>query len=572
MHQGRFFQVDQSTRTGEGLFVFRYMPVESKQNEAIRKFDSPKYPLYLILNEHAVEFYFHHGLSDERGKTKEHGNVKILELPLSDNLRVIDNLSTRLYDIYTETLQIDDWISLEDVSGGLTTYSSLGCLPSKTSKPGLDLHRLVLDFLFDMEHSRVFKASPLYDVVERKLHENFVLNAIASKASYYYERAMFLQTFDNTEVNKLYAQKLQSAEIQWLDVLQTPESDIWMKGTKWFFTAEEEYESVFLPTRRFTWKRVVIRDDFDRRRWESLLVSMKCDTDGAKIFRHSIRWFLRRYAMFTGLRIAVGSHHANKLLLSILVLIFCIGFPQFQISQERMGELTPIAELSYYIIGFVLFLIFSILIVFRKLFFAIAAFMLPRLLMAASSAWLLFITTEELWKTSFDMRLGDSNWIYWLLVPTILFMTIEIKNIAPSLKGYQILSRVFQISLLGFFYTLLIGVFLTSNTGEKMLSRSGTLDKFHSEKSNLRSPVFKPDPVVCCHGTQYQKLANWTYNWSGNTKQRLLERIIFTSPIGNKSYKLRILPGMIFYRTIFALFIGLFIQLIFEDKPITEPL
>lgn len=50
------------------------------------------------------------------------------------------------------------------------------------------VRKLFLDFLFDLEHSDVFENIALYDDIYIKLHKNFLFNAIANKAEYYYQR------------------------------------------------------------------------------------------------------------------------------------------------------------------------------------------------------------------------------------------------------------------------------------------------------------------------------------------------------------------------------------------------
>ncbi|MDZ7721649.1 MAG: hypothetical protein U5R06_02185 [candidate division KSB1 bacterium] len=49
-------------------------------------------------------------------------------------------------------------------------------------------------------------------------------------------------------------------------------------------------------------------------------------------------------------------------------------------------------------------------------------------------------------------------------------------------------------------------------------------------------------------------------------------RIAMRVPFSKKGWSLYVFPGMLLFRAIFALFVGMFIELIFEDKPITEPL
>ena len=52
-----------------------------------------------------------------------------------------------------------------------------------------------------------------------------------------------------------------------------------------------------------------------------------------------------------------------------------------------------------------------------------------------------------------------------------------------------------------------------------------------------------------------------------------MQKLTFPMPLfGKRSLSLIIFPGMLLYQAIYTLFIGIFIQLVFEEKPITETL
>ena len=61
------------------------------------------------------------------------------------------------------------------------------------------LRKLLLDFMFDLEHTDVFKNAANYEEFAIKLRGNFFFVALMSKANFYYYRAVLQE-----ELNKIW--------------------------------------------------------------------------------------------------------------------------------------------------------------------------------------------------------------------------------------------------------------------------------------------------------------------------------------------------------------------------------
>ena len=86
---------------------------------------------------------------------------------------------------------------------------------------------------------------------------------------------------------------------------------------------------------------------------------------------------------------------------------------------------------------------------------------MPRLIMAISSAWLIFVIIEEMLKVSFDINIFDSdnNKLIFLLIPVILFMAMEIRNLARDISTWKVIWRVSLILAISIFYSIIAGLF-----------------------------------------------------------------------------------------------------------------
>ena len=210
MNYGRFFALDlDASDISHGIAVFNYHEVQNlnRNNWCKEIHDTPQYPIYLQFTPEGVSFYLHY--VKELGENQvAHQDSLILSLSLSSDLDVKDNLTEAINRIYDTVFPLNlsnnpiYEVIQESVSKptGLVCYSSLNifnkgekqsCGKGTDKKEPFNHHfvrKLFLDFLYDLEHSDVFENTALYDDIYIKLHKNFLFNAIANKAEYYYQR------------------------------------------------------------------------------------------------------------------------------------------------------------------------------------------------------------------------------------------------------------------------------------------------------------------------------------------------------------------------------------------------
>lgn len=210
MNYGRFFALDlDASDISHGIAVFNYHEVQNRNRNTWCKeiHDTPQYPIYLQFTSEGVSFYLHY--VKELGESPvAHQDSLILSLSLSSDLDVKDNLTEAINRIYDTVFPLNLTnnpiyeVIQESVSKptGFVCYSSLNIFnkgEKRSRGKGTDkeepfnhhfVRKLFLDFLYDLEHSDVFENIALYDDIYIKLHKNFLFNAIANKAEYYYQR------------------------------------------------------------------------------------------------------------------------------------------------------------------------------------------------------------------------------------------------------------------------------------------------------------------------------------------------------------------------------------------------
>lgn len=623
MRKGYFFSIDENANYENGDILFRYNCIRPR-NDSEREIP----PIYVVLQPYKIEFYAHYTKSQK--DNEQHVNISILKLPLSENLAVIDNLSMKLKELYNREISIDGYTHNCSPGKSVKTYSDL-MLDKLAGDNKIQLSRLLLDFLFDLEHGNIFQYSPIYELVEVKLKENIIFSAIAAKANYKYLRAKVFDYKKTSEEAQFYIHELIDAEKQWLNIIRNAEAYNNLSNNKWFETLEDEYNDVLFSK------------EFPRSYWINLYTHKEQnDENNLNILKESSRWYLRRYNLkrgFFSLFAYKDQKYTPYIALSFILIITAIILSL--ISPEPPNIISIAVYLGLGLIPAIILFLIS----YHRLLLPFASALLPRLLMAITSAWIIFETTEEIVKSSFDLTLSFNHW--WVLlffIPIFLFIGLEIKNLGPDLLSSDILKRSVYIITLGFLYSFLVGIFFMNTVQGDILERSGYLDEFllnEMENENFKvdkkliaaaifnldddddriehfkgydmDDIIKAETVVQKFGEKekvsYSSLIHKKLKYlslvltkhgslidtncykilKGETKIPLYKNLdlVTYKNLFNVESKLKyhvplafiskdcvidIFPGLLLIRTFFALFIGIFIQLIFEDKPITEPL
>lgn len=207
-----------------------------------------------------------------KGLNESLNNAYDTEFPLKareNKCVVINTVDDELLDIIKNSFDLQDC----SVSG----YSSLECFEPETKddydknkddSPHL-LRKIVLDFLFDYEFSNVFKNIAFYDELSAKLKENFLFNALMCKTRYYYyrtelskreavERCLFVgegkKEMEKCDRDlKFFFEQYAKAEYDWVGCILDDRAMQVFHESPWFEEAHKELEQVYFANRQDKW-------------------------------------------------------------------------------------------------------------------------------------------------------------------------------------------------------------------------------------------------------------------------------------------------------------------------------
>lgn len=167
---------------------------------------APEYPVYVAISPHSVYFKVHIAEGDL------HGHFDLFTIPLDKGMITDSNFTEMLRKAYITQisssrseneimkflyrhLEQDSEEKQEpgksDMEKKYITYSTLDVFNRERENTNYYLLRkLILDFLYDLDHTSVFSLSPYSNALLSKLCENHLFNAILRKARYYYYRQL----------------------------------------------------------------------------------------------------------------------------------------------------------------------------------------------------------------------------------------------------------------------------------------------------------------------------------------------------------------------------------------------
>lgn len=299
MNYGRFFEFDfESSYLQKGIAVFNYRWL--KRQDGSDK-NTPRYPVYLTFTPESFSFNLHY-LKEKKDKEGEksqgmelsHYHNTIIEVRLAPNVDEAKGLTESLNNAYDAQFPL----KTKDNGGGITTvdddllevvknsfdaqdclvggYSQLDCFEpeakvdydlTQKSTPHL-LRKIILDFLFDLEFSNVFKNIAFYDDLAAKLKEDFFFNALLNKARYYYYRTELnakeavercLQKGEDVakcdQGLKFFFEQYAKAERAWVSSIVDSRAMKTFHESPWFDEAYQELEQVYFASRAGRWRK-----------------------------------------------------------------------------------------------------------------------------------------------------------------------------------------------------------------------------------------------------------------------------------------------------------------------------
>lgn len=546
MNYGRYFSLDvNASQLVKGIAVFNYRGVKNRSVKITNDNCREKYPIYVTFSQEGVSFYIHNieeNRSEEIDLTTQHTNSLILFLPISLNLDIKDSLTQNIINIFynkfpynsTENRLYDyaaSSLKNSELDGKGITYSSLEIFgivydkPQEIERPPIVgmLRKLFLDFLYDIEHTNVFKNAYNSEAIYIALNENFLFKAIRNKAEYYYQRKMvsvprdgYETAFDVAEKEVFMADSYVDAEKRWVETIADPRSESTFHVAEgWFLSAEKEMNAVYESDILSFYKKgksVEPKGNYKTFRCADFVKSIKYSKSEETVsieynkkcledFKDTIvdtakkasKWYIHKYSFSGTLRIWYGKSYWAKTIIfvtAIVILLLSIAVPSW------MGLSNSDLTLP---IGTVLFLslwrIISLCSDRLKQVGSISLLM-PRLFAAITTAWFTLAIGEDVFKGFFD-----TTYSYLasgaLFIITFFFVAYEIGKINPFISIPRIIGRSLALIGVAFIYSFIAGLLVVHFFGSKYLERSDYMDEFYTNKVFTEKPdyVIIPDSI-----------------------------------------------------------------------------
>lgn len=610
MNYGRFFEYDfESSCLEKGISVFNYRWLEHSMPDDGNR--TPHHPIYLSFTPDSISFNLHYiEESKKLGESplRKHFHDTIVKLYLSSGKDTADKLTEILNDIYRATfpVNIENQLitniknSFDAYNYGKEGFVNFNCFEPESkdvyennsaNKNKHFLRKVFLDFLYDFELTDVFKNIPFYDRVSAKLRESFLFKALMNKTRYYYyrtvlsEREVIIPCTDDKDENnesteeterrmRTFAELYAKYEQDWVNSILDKRAMKLFHESPWFEESNVELEQVYWSRRKSKWdtakrnglsviKNVEEIDEVPelnkkarsaRNRIKYLhkigadkdsfsltvedvieLIKMSPCNPESKTFEHAktchesitetaAKWEIVHYH-FLGLLKMWSGNITNlwwSLVLSLsLLLLVVLGL--WGITREEY-KTKDVEFLCFVIMWYITIWGYRY---FMRSFFrhtwgsGFWGLQMPHLLAAVITAWFTMSMTDVLFKY-FAIVHSPINWsaIAILILSTLLFVWYESRQLNPYDKRiYSLFSSLFLIGI-AYFYSVVVGLMVFKFFGEPMI------DYINAESHHC----------VCTSCTCIYK---YRYHF-------------------------------IFQFSSFATFIGIFLQLMFRGRPVTD--
>lgn len=196
--------------------------------------------------------------------------------------------------------------------------------------------------------------------------------------------------------------------------------------------------------------------------------------------------------------------------------------------------------------------------------------LLPRLIAAICTAWFTIALSEDLYRAFFDQGCSPVT-IILLGMVVFVFVYYEINKVVPYKSAFLKCSRAIGLMIISYTISFVIGLLLINFTGELFLERCGFISDYYNDYVLLNSSYTDCSHIDSLSAQNVlDSLKNTVLNGHAHPSIIEFEFIHKNISILDKGYAVFILRDFLIQFAFIAMFIGIFIQMIFEEKNITE--
>ncbi len=426
----------------------------------------------------------------------------------------------------------------------------------------INFRKILLDFLYELDYTNTFEDTNFFKL-QPALQNNTLLDALSRKCRYL-DELYKLRGYRRRKANETLPKKFRDAEKAWLKILCFNKTylNVFISADSIFDNVEKELESVLFRS----------RIGFRRQKRSKLFRK-----EDSSLRNQSATFFLRRYSLYNAFRTLL--HPAYLIALTLLFFLIPFGDLFLDKFAPAWSGLSSIGLPLLMLLGMILYYGIAGINLFKLL--------LPRLFLGIMLGWSVFWSTEEVWKSAL---IANANKIIvvngFLLTIICLYIFTDIRNKLIRVNEVAVLRRTALLLMFAMLISFVQGFYVIQFKAKAILENSSFLEKINPE-------IFQPGVGDAINKT-YQKenppgldKVLGSFNKDGRASSNVNDSAsysLYNGLLGSKlenfktikilfgKYNLRYIWSVLLSQFIMSILIGIVLQLLWEDRPITEPL
>lgn len=406
----------------------------------------------------------------------------------------------------------------------------------------INFSKILLDFLFEMDFSNTFEDRN-YLRLQPVLQNNLLLSSFAKKCRFLFELD---KTTQQNSTDRSLPKPFKDAEKAWLDVCRLDTyRPVFESPHSLFDDPETEVEKTILRARIGKGGRTRL--------------SFLTRKEDAQIRNDLCTFFMRKYCIWTAFRTVLPMWMPPWAVVVFPVVLLLIPFGDYLFSSDYI----PVGTFS---IGIPVLMVAITLIYKWKRGVNLFRLLLPRLFLGIMLGWAIFWSSEELWKRALSSNLkGIILLDLFLLTVIVFYVFTDIDNHLYRRPASDVLWKTCNLTGMALLISLLLGFYVIQFHAVPMIENSG----FLGNSRLYEGAPFQEAPCLDQFFAAPNLKPDIKEIWPGRLNYRKLP-IQFPPFLQDAS--LRYIWSILLMQSVVAILVGLVLQLIWEDRPITEPL
>jgi hypothetical protein len=393
----------------------------------------------------------------------------------------------------------------------------------------INFRRILLDFLYELENTNTFEDENFFKL-QPALQNNKTLDALSRKCRYL-DELYKLRNYKRTGPDKKLPKKFRNAEESWLNAcFLEPYLEVFTSADSLFGTVEEEVERVFFKSRIGAIRR---------KRTQAFT------QNDYRLRNQTATFFLRQYSLYDAFRTLLPPSVLG-LIAGLMILV-----PTGDLICKNI--LLPAGLFSF---GLPFLALLGVVGYYAARRINLFKLMLPRMFLGIMLGWAMFWSTEESWKAALVANAGKIAVVNAVLfVLLLLYVFTDIRNKLIRVGDGAVLRRTVGVLFFAMLISFVQGFYVLQFMAEPMLENSEFLI---SEKLEIIDSI--PD------------LSNEIESLEKQVNRKLFGISNFYSVDSFFGRPFYYIWSVHLSQFMMSILFGIVLQLLWEDRPITEPL